>query len=86
MDAMHVLSAVIGGGLITCAVLSARLGWRAEDAFLKSLSVACVLFALTQFANAVPGWLRGDVNWIYIPRLAGFLIVIRQIVRTKLAQ
>ena len=86
MDPMHLVSALIGAGLIACAVLFARLGWRSDDAFFKNLSFACALFALTQFANAVPGWLRGDVSWIYLPRLAGFLIIIRQILKIKLAR
>ena len=86
MGAMHVLSAVVGAGLVACAVLLGILGRRTDDAFLKSLSLACILFALTQFANAVPGWLRGNVDWIYIPRLAGFLIIIRQILKLKLAR
>ena len=85
MEPLHVLSAITGCGLIVSSVILCHLGNRANDAFLRSLSLACVLFALTQFANAVPGWLRGDQGWTYLPRLAGFLIVLRQIVKLKLA-
>jgi hypothetical protein len=86
MDALHLLSALVGAGLMTCAVVFAQLGRRKKDDFLESLSLACILFALTQFANAVPGWLRGDVSWIYLPRLAGFFIIIYQMFRMKLAK
>lgn len=85
MEPLHVFSAITGGGLIVSSVMLARLGRRANDAFLRSLSLACLLFAMTQFANAVPGWLRGDQGWTYLPRLAGFLIILRQIVKLKLA-
>jgi hypothetical protein len=86
MDAMHILSGAVGVGYVACAVLLRQLGRRADDTFLRSLSVACTLLALTQFANAVPGLLRGNVDWIYIPRLVGFLIIIHQIIKLKLAQ
>lgn len=86
MDAGHYTSLFIGIGLLACAVRLGRLSARAGDSFLGGLALACVLLAITQFASAVPGWLRGEVWWIYLPRLAGFLVVLRQIVWLKLAR
>jgi hypothetical protein len=86
MDSSHLTSAAAGIGLLACAWIVGRRGMKTRDEFLGTLCLACILLATTQFAAAVPGWLRGQTSWIYVPRLLGLVLIVRQLIRLKLAR
>jgi uncharacterized membrane protein YbaN (DUF454 family) len=85
MEAHPVLSLLAALGFLLCSAACFIRGDRKNDEILRTLPLAIVLLSVAQAASSVPQRLQPDMSWIYLPRIAAFLIVIRKLLQTRLA-
>ena len=74
------LTGVITAGFLVAAVFFFRFWKTTRDWFFLVLGVAFVLFAANQLAVVVVRVPREEHSWIYLVRLAGFVLLIVAIV------
>jgi hypothetical protein len=80
---------LFGSGLITMGFLVAALFFcrfwqRTGDALFAVFAAAFVLLALNQAIAALTDLGRDEIGWVWLLRLAGFLLIIAAIVRKNI--
>jgi hypothetical protein len=77
---------LFGSGLVTMGFLVAGLFFvrfwrRTHDGLFAAFAAAFVLFALNQAIAGLTELGRDEIGWVWLLRLAGFLLIITAIVR-----
>lgn len=81
MDAAPFFSGAIAMGFAVCAVFFLRFWRRTRDSLFLVFSIAFVLLAINQALTTLLGLPMEERSWLYVMRLAAFLIIIAAIVR-----
>ena len=79
-------SGVIAMGFAVCAVFFLRFWRRTHDSLFLVFSIAGLLLALNQARTAWLGLPLEERSWLYLLRLASFLIIIGAIVRKNIGR
>ena len=74
------LSGMITMGYATAALFFFRFWWRTRDPLFVMFAIAFICFALNQALTALLDIPRDEQSWIYMLRLAGFVLLIFGIV------
>ena len=70
------LSGICTGGFLVAALFFFRFWKRTHDRLFALFGLAFVLFAINQIAILLSHTQREDLSWIYLFRLAGFLLLL----------
>jgi membrane-associated PAP2 superfamily phosphatase len=79
-------SGVIAMGFAVCAVFFLRFWRRTRDSLFLVFSIAFLLLALNQALTSWLGLPLEERSWLYLLRLAAFLIIIGAIVRKNIGK
>ncbi|MFN3655905.1 MAG: DUF5985 family protein [Pseudolabrys sp.] len=79
------LSGMIAAGCLIAALFFCRFWRRTKDSLFAIFSVSFVLFALSQLMSVVYDAPREDKTWVYLLRLAGFVLLMVAIARKNRA-
>ena len=79
-------SGMIAMGFAVCAVFFLRFWRRTRDSLFLVFSIAFLLLALNQALTTLLGLPLEERSWLYLLRLAAFLIIIGAIVRNNIGQ
>jgi hypothetical protein len=74
------LSGMITMGFTTAALFFFRFWWRTRDPLFALFAIAFICFAFNQALTALLDIPRDEQSWIYLLRLAGFVLLIFGIV------
>ncbi len=77
-------SGMIAMGFAVCAVFFLRFWRRTRDSLFLVFSLAFLLLALNQALTTLLGLPLEERSWLYLLRLAAFLIIIAAIVRKNI--
>ncbi len=77
-------SGMIAMGFAVCAVFFLRFWRRTQDSLFVVFSLAFLLLALNQALTTLLGLPLEERSWLYLLRLAAFLIIIAAIVRKNI--
>jgi membrane-associated PAP2 superfamily phosphatase len=80
------MSGLITATFVVCALFFARFWRRTRDALFLGFATAFLLLALGQALTAVMNLEAEERTWIYLIRLAAFVILIVTIIRKNLAR
>lgn len=81
MILFHFLSGMVSAGFLIAALFFLRFGRRTGDPLFVRFAFAFALLALAQALLAVSGLTGEDRAWIYLFRLAAFLVILWAIYR-----
>jgi hypothetical protein len=84
MDQAPFFSGVIAMGFVICSVFFVRFWRRTNDSLFLVFSIAFLLLALNQALTTLLGLPLEERSWLYLLRLAAFIIIIIAIVRKNL--
>jgi hypothetical protein len=79
-------SGMIAMGFAVCAVFFLRFWRRTHDSLFLVFSIAFLLLALNQALTTLLGLPLEERSWLYLLRLAAFLIIIGAIVRKNIGK
>ena len=79
-------SGMIAMGFTVCAVFFLRFWRRTRDSLFLVFSIAFLLLALNQSLTTLLGLPLEERSWLYLLRLAAFLIIIGAIVRKNIGR
>jgi len=79
-------SGMIAMGFAVCAVFFLRFWRRTRDSLFLVFSIAFLLLALNQALTTLLGLPLEERSWLYLLRLAAFLIIIAAIVRKNIGR
>jgi hypothetical protein len=79
-------SGIIAMGFAVCAVFFLRFWRRTRDSLFLVFSIAFLLLALNQALTTLLGLPLEERSWLYLLRLAAFLIIIGAIVRKNIGK
>ncbi|HYD74348.1 MAG TPA: DUF5985 family protein [Candidatus Binatia bacterium] len=79
-------SGIIAMGFTVCAVFFLRFWRRTRDSLFLVFSIAFLLLALNQALTTLLGLPLEERSWLYLLRLAAFLIIIGAIVRKNIGK
>ncbi|HET9231610.1 MAG TPA: DUF5985 family protein [Vitreimonas sp.] len=79
-------SGIIAMGFTVCAVFFLRFWRRTRDSLFLVFSIAFLLLALNQALTTLLGLPLEERSWLYLLRLAAFLIIIGAIVRKNIGR
>jgi hypothetical protein len=79
-------SGMIAMGFAVCAVFFLRFWRRTRDSLFLVFSIAFLLLALNQALTTLLGLPLEERSWLYLLRLAAFLIIIAAIVRKNVGK
>lgn len=79
-------SGMIAMGFAVCAVFFLRFWRRTRDSLFLVFSIAFLLLALNQALTTLLGLPLEERSWLYLLRLAAFLIIIAAIVRKNIGK
>ena len=79
-------SGMIAMGFAVCAVFFLRFWRRTRDSLFLVFSIAFLLLALNQALTTLLGLPLEERSWLYLLRLAAFLIIIGAIVRKNIGK
>lgn len=79
-------SGMIAMGFAVCAVFFLRFWRRTQDSLFLVFSIAFLLLALNQALTTLLGLPLEERSWLYLLRLAAFLIIIGAIVRKNIGK
>jgi hypothetical protein len=79
-------SGIIAMGFAVCAVFFLRFWRRTRDSLFLVFSIAFLLLALNQALTTLLGLPLEERSWLYLLRLAAFLIIIGAIVRKNVGK
>lgn len=86
MSFFDFFSGMIAMGFAVCAVFFLRFWRRTRDSFFLVFSLAFLLLALNQALTTLLGLPFEERSWLYLLRLAAFLIIIIAIVRKNMGR
>lgn len=75
------ISGLVTMGFLVASLFFARFWRRTGDGLFAAFSAAFLLFALNQALTVLLDLEREELGWIYLLRLAGFLLIILAIVQ-----
>jgi hypothetical protein len=78
------LSGMVAMGFLVATLFSFRFWKRTGDPLFAIFGISFLLFALNQILTAVSGIPRDEHTWIYLLRLAGFVLLIVGIIGKNL--
>lgn len=81
MEFAPFVSGLIAMGFAVCSVFFLRFWRRTRDSFFLVFAIAFFLLALNQALTTLLGLPLEERSWLYLLRLAAFLIIIVAIVR-----
>lgn len=84
MDQPEFFSGAIAMGFAVCAVFFLRFWRRTRDWLFLVFSIAFFLLALNQALTTLLGLPLEERSWLYLLRLAAFLMIIAAIVRKNM--
>lgn len=79
-------SGMIAMGFAVCAAFFLRFWRRTRDSLFLVFSIAFLLLALNQALTSFLGLPLEERSWLYLLRLAAFLIIIAAIVRKNIGK
>jgi hypothetical protein len=79
-------SGIITMGFVVCVVFFLRFWRRTHDSLFLVFSIAFLLLALNQALTTLLGLPLEERSWLYLLRLAAFLIIIGAIVRKNIGK
>ena len=79
-------SGMIAMGFAVCAVFFLRFWRRTRDSLFLVFSIAFLLLALNQALTTLLGLPLEERSWLYLLRLAAFLLIIGAIVRKNIGK
>lgn len=86
MEIAAFTSGAIATGFTVCAAFFLRFWRRTKDSLFLVFSIAFLLLALNQALTTILGLPFEERSWLYLLRLAAFLIIIAAIVRKNLTR
>jgi hypothetical protein len=86
MLSANFFSGMIAMGFAVCAVFFLRFWRRTKDSFFLVFSIAFLLLALNQALTTLLGLPLEERSWLFLLRLAAFLIIIAAIVRKNIGK
>jgi hypothetical protein len=84
MDQAAFFSGAIAMGFVVCSVFFLRFWRRTQDGLFLVFSIAFLLLALNQALTTLLGLPLEERSWLYLLRLAAFVIIIAAIARKNL--
>lgn len=84
MTSPEFFSGMIAMGFAVCAAFFLRFWRRTRDSLFLVFSIAFLLLALNQALTTLLGLPLEERSWLYLLRLAAFLIIIAAIVRKNM--
>jgi hypothetical protein len=84
MDQAAFFSGAIAMGFVVCSVFFLRFWRRTQDGLFLVFSIAFFLLALNQALTTLLGLPLEERSWLYVLRLAAFVIIIAAIARKNL--
>lgn len=84
MDQAGFISGAIAMGFAVCAVFFMRFWRRTRDTLFAVFSLAFLLLALNQALTTLLGLPQEERSWLYLLRLAAFVLIIGAVVRKNL--
>jgi asparagine N-glycosylation enzyme membrane subunit Stt3 len=79
-------SGLIAGGFAVCFLFFLRFWSRTKDGLFLGFSLTFALLAISQALSTLLGLPQEERSWIYLLRLAAFLILIVAILRKNMAR
>lgn len=76
----------LAAAFLVCALFFARFWRRTNDSLFLAFALAFALLALQQALTTFLGLPEEDRSWIYLVRLAAFILLIVAIVRKNLSR
>lgn len=77
---LNYISGMISAGYLIAALFFFRFWRRTNDALFAVFGISFILFTISQGASLALDSLREDRGWIYLFRLAGFVLLLGSIV------
>jgi hypothetical protein len=84
MDQAAFFSGAIAMGFVVCSAFFLRFWRRTQDSLFLVFSIAFLLLALNQALTTLLGLPLEERSWLYVLRLAAFVIIIAAIARKNL--
>lgn len=84
MTLLDFLSGAITMGFLICSLFFWRFWMRTRDALFRHFAIAFVLLTLCQALLALTGIPVEERSWLYLIRLAAFLLILYAILRKNL--
>lgn len=84
MEQAPFISGAIAMGFVVCTVFFLRFFRRTRDSLFLVFAIAFFLLALNQALTTLLGLPLEERSWLYLLRLAAFLIIIAAIVRKNM--
>lgn len=84
MEQAPFISGMIAMGFVVCTVFFLRFWRRTRDSLFLVFAIAFFLLALNQALTTLLGLPLEERSWLYLLRLAAFLIIIAAIVRKNI--
>ena len=79
-------SGVIAAGYLVCTLFFARFWAKTRDSLFAEFSLAFMLLAVNQILTVFLGPAQDEHSWIFLLRLAAFVLIIVSILRKNLAR
>lgn len=86
MEIMAFFSGMIAMGFLVCSVFFLRFWRRTRDWLFLVFSIAFVLLALNASLGTLLGLPIEERSWVYLLRLAAFVMIIAAIIRKNTAR
>jgi hypothetical protein len=80
------LSGMTTSGFLVAALFLLRFYRKTKDPLFAAFSLAFLLLAVNHGLIGTAGWAGEGQSWIYLPRLAAFLVIIFGIVRKNMGE
>jgi hypothetical protein len=77
---------MLAAGFTVCALFFVRFWTRTKDGLFLAFAIAFALLALQQWLTVFLGLPEEDRTWIYLLRLAAFVVLIFAILRKNMAK
>jgi hypothetical protein len=84
MPHQEFFSGFLAAGFLVCALFFLRFWRKTNDGLFMAFALAFALLSLQQFLTIFLGLPEEDRSWVYLLRLAAFLIVIFAILRKNM--
>jgi uncharacterized membrane protein HdeD (DUF308 family) len=80
------LSGMTTAGFLIAALFFFRFWRRTRDSLFATFGVSFILFAIGQMASLVSDAPQDDRTWVYLLRLAGFILLLIAIIRKNFGE
>jgi uncharacterized membrane protein HdeD (DUF308 family) len=80
------LSGMVATGFLIAALFFFRFWRRTKDSLFATFGVSFILFAIGQTAGLLSDAPQDERTWVYLLRLAGFILLLVAIIRKNLGE